>query len=251
MAPATHRSAGLKEPADGAPEALTRGVLSATVAAMTGEPHNGAAITVRGLVKSFGEVRALGGVDLDVATGTVLGLLGPNGAGKTTLVRVLTTLLTPMAARPPSSASTWCTTPASCAPDRAGRSVRRGRREPDRAGEPDDGRAPVRPHAPRGEGRAAASCCSASTSTDAGGRAARRTRAGCGDGSTWRRRSSPSRRCCSSTSPPPALTRAPGSGCGRRSRRWWPRARPCCSPPRISTRPTGWPTGSWSSTTAG
>ncbi len=53
------------------------------------------AITVRGLVKSFGEVRALGGVDLDVSTGTVLGLLGPNGAGKTTLVRVLTTLLTP------------------------------------------------------------------------------------------------------------------------------------------------------------
>jgi ABC-2 type transport system ATP-binding protein len=65
------------------------------VAAMTGGPHNGVAITVRGLVKSFGEVRALGGVDLDVATGTVLGLLGPNGAGKTTLVRVLATLLTP------------------------------------------------------------------------------------------------------------------------------------------------------------
>ncbi|HLI58567.1 MAG TPA: ATP-binding cassette domain-containing protein [Solirubrobacteraceae bacterium] len=53
------------------------------------------AIEVRGLEKSFGEVRALAGVDLDVATGTVLGLLGPNGAGKTTLVRVLTTLLQP------------------------------------------------------------------------------------------------------------------------------------------------------------
>jgi ABC-2 type transport system ATP-binding protein len=56
---------------------------------------NGTAIAVRGLVKSFGEVRALGGVDLDVARGTVLGLLGPNGAGKTTVVRVLTTLLKP------------------------------------------------------------------------------------------------------------------------------------------------------------
>jgi ABC-2 type transport system ATP-binding protein len=53
------------------------------------------AIIVRGVVKSFGTVRALDGVDLDVRTGTVLGLLGPNGAGKTTLVRVLTTLLTP------------------------------------------------------------------------------------------------------------------------------------------------------------
>jgi ABC-2 type transport system ATP-binding protein len=51
------------------------------------------AITVRGLWKSYGAVQALGGVDLDVAPGTVLGLLGPNGAGKTTLVRVLATLL--------------------------------------------------------------------------------------------------------------------------------------------------------------
>ncbi|MGY0066925.1 ATP-binding cassette domain-containing protein [Streptomyces sp. QTS137] len=55
----------------------------------------GNAVTVRGLVKHYGETRALDGVDLDVREGTVMGVLGPNGAGKTTLVRVLSTLLAP------------------------------------------------------------------------------------------------------------------------------------------------------------
>ncbi len=54
-----------------------------------------AAIEVEGIGKSFGAVRALDGVDLQVERGTVLGLLGPNGAGKTTMVRILTTLLHP------------------------------------------------------------------------------------------------------------------------------------------------------------
>jgi ABC-2 type transport system ATP-binding protein len=56
---------------------------------------SGPAILAEGLVKSFGEVRALRGVDLSVPHGTVLGVLGPNGAGKTTAVRILTTLLLP------------------------------------------------------------------------------------------------------------------------------------------------------------
>ena len=56
---------------------------------------NELAVHVRGLVKRFGDVVALDGIDLEVPVGSVLGLLGPNGAGKTTTVRVLTTTLVP------------------------------------------------------------------------------------------------------------------------------------------------------------
>jgi ABC-2 type transport system ATP-binding protein len=57
------------------------------------------AVRAEGLVKTFGDVRALDGMDLVVERGQVVGLLGPNGAGKTTTVRILATLLTPTAGR--------------------------------------------------------------------------------------------------------------------------------------------------------
>jgi ABC-2 type transport system ATP-binding protein len=60
---------------------------------MTTDQGQGPAIQVRGLQKSYKELRVLRGVDLDVRRGGVLALLGSNGAGKTTMVRILSTLL--------------------------------------------------------------------------------------------------------------------------------------------------------------
>jgi oleandomycin transport system ATP-binding protein len=57
------------------------------------------AIETEGLVRTFGDVRALDGIDMVAREGTVFGLLGPNGAGKTTAIRVLSTLLRPDAGR--------------------------------------------------------------------------------------------------------------------------------------------------------
>jgi ABC-2 type transport system ATP-binding protein len=58
-------------------------------------PADNPTVEARGLVKKYGDVVALAGLDLTVPEGTVLGLLGPNGAGKTTAVSILTTLLEP------------------------------------------------------------------------------------------------------------------------------------------------------------
>ncbi len=57
------------------------------------------AISTRGLVKHYGSVVALDGLDLSVPTGVVYGFLGPNGAGKTTTMRILTALIRPDAGR--------------------------------------------------------------------------------------------------------------------------------------------------------
>jgi ABC-2 type transport system ATP-binding protein len=58
-------------------------------------PQTPLAIEATGLIKVFGETRAVDGVDLAVRTGSVYGVLGPNGAGKTTTIRMLATLLRP------------------------------------------------------------------------------------------------------------------------------------------------------------
>jgi daunorubicin resistance ABC transporter ATP-binding subunit len=57
------------------------------------------AILAEDVRRTFGDVVALDGLDLEVQAGTVFGLLGPNGAGKTTLVRILSTLLRPTSGR--------------------------------------------------------------------------------------------------------------------------------------------------------
>ncbi len=60
---------------------------------------DGAAIRFEGLVKTYGDVRALDGIDLTVPRGEVFGFLGPNGAGKTTAIRILMDLIRPTAGR--------------------------------------------------------------------------------------------------------------------------------------------------------
>jgi ABC-2 type transport system ATP-binding protein len=71
------------------------GALAPDSAAASGNGAAAPAITVRNLVKTFGEVRAVRGVNFEVAAGEVFGFLGPNGAGKTTTINMLCTLAKP------------------------------------------------------------------------------------------------------------------------------------------------------------
>ena len=69
------------------------------VAQTTREPQGAAAVCAEGLVKAFGDRKALGGVSFELPAGSFLSIFGPNGAGKTTLLRILSTLSRPSAGK--------------------------------------------------------------------------------------------------------------------------------------------------------
>ncbi|MEH3053837.1 MAG: ATP-binding cassette domain-containing protein [Patulibacter minatonensis] len=81
---------GAADPASTPAAAGPSAVSASTPTAATGLPTAPLAIELRGVVKRFGDVTAVAGLDLDVPTGTCVGLLGPNGAGKSTTMKMLT-----------------------------------------------------------------------------------------------------------------------------------------------------------------
>ena len=77
------------------PASATLYPMSTVLSSPRGKSRSGTGVAVRteGLVKRFGEQRAVDGIDLEVRPGEIVGVLGPNGAGKTTMLRMLATLL--------------------------------------------------------------------------------------------------------------------------------------------------------------
>src|SRR5713226_4055080 len=72
-----------------------------------GAPNNGPSLLIRGLRKSFADVVAVDGLDLEVMRGECFGLLGPNGAGKTTTIEICEGLTTPDSGTVEILGTTW------------------------------------------------------------------------------------------------------------------------------------------------
>ncbi len=84
-----------------------------------------AAIVIEGLVKRYGDLAAVDGLDLDVQRGECFGLLGPNGAGKTTTVEILEGLNEPTSGKVEILGGAGTATRTSCGPASAWRCKRR------------------------------------------------------------------------------------------------------------------------------
>src|SRR5688572_7362891 len=199
------------------------------------------AITAEGLVKIYHaskatEVRALNGLDLTVAEGSVVGLLGPNGAGKTTTVRILATLLRPDAGR---------ATVAGLDVVRQGQQVRSLIGLSGQYAAVDENLTGSENlylfgrlyQLSAGDARQRASCSSASTSPTRRIGRSRPTPAACAAGSIWPAPSPAGRASSSWTSPPPASIPAAASPCGTSSVTACAKGPLSCSPRSTSRRP--------------
>ena len=176
-----------------------------------------AAITVRGLTRTFGEVTAVDGLDLTIERGEIYGLLGPNGAGKSTTVKMLCTLLAPTGGKAVVAGHDVATQPKAVRlrigvalqdvaldPKQTGLELLRlqGQLYGLRRDEIEQRLVELRALVDIGD------ALDRRIGTYSGGMKRR--------GSTWPPRSCTTPRSCSSTSRPPGSTRSAGPRCGRR-----------------------------------